>query len=71
MTEEGEECSPIYDIYVGHVVIAETAYEARLLCPYANEHLYIWTQARFSKIKKIGETKIKTSQVVLSAFNAG
>lgn len=69
LTEKGDD-KFTWDCYDEHVVIADTSKEARELCPHSDEG-DIWTDSMFTKIKKIGETERKKSEVVISSFNAG
>ena len=59
-----------YDEYVGFVIIADTAKEARKLCLTGDESKYRWLNSKRSSVRKIGETKLKP-QVVLASLNAG
>lgn len=61
-----------YDEYIGHVVLADTKNEARMMCPYADEGRGAWLDVDRSSCVKIGVAeKSQVKCVMLSSFNAG
>jgi len=80
-TEDGLKITPRYDVYYGHIVIAENEQEARnLICnnpePYltvGDEGNRVWKYKKYSKCTEIGEVTYQNMEkrVVLSSFRAG
>lgn len=62
-----------YDVYVEHVVAAETEQEARELCPTADEGADFWTNPDHSTARVVGVAVLSISEpeVLCSSFNAG
>lgn len=62
-----------YDENAGHVVLANSIKEARLLASRrtGDEGSKIWLDALRTKITKVGTTDYKTQRIILSDFRAG
>jgi hypothetical protein len=70
LIETTKESDGGYDSYDGHVVVAKTELDARVMCPTGDQHNDDFINPKYSTIKKVGVTNEEVG-VLLSSFNAG